>query len=477
MEENKIVAVIYIDGSAGPTNPGQYASGSHGYIYMENNPSKKTVSKPNKNKITTSGYIGEDIFKAEEYIVINPISYFDAIFGYSGIGTNNMAEVLAMIESYNTITTQYTTKVNKFIFKTDSMYLINVVNKIRAIGPKWRDDNRPNMNLWEILENLLNSAIENNIEIIIDKVLGHSGLLGNHLADRLAYLARYKASLNIPETVYHFTDSKDYWTVNNNRHAFLRFKQLFFVNTLRTKQPEIVYHIMNYAKDVEIGKKSNIALFGLVVLKERQDVIEQVINAYQHNLGSLSLVATVDLNVAYTHMNVMYQKLFGNYIYSPSNKIKTIMSMLEEDPIAYSVVPSGLAVQAIERMDNLYIILNRYRENIKHSDYINIDITDQVYNIEKDKYSVLLSNGASVMYIQVDAYNKNLNIPIELGKECIDRNQFKAIEKEIPKVTIVIHAATELCFYYYIIVECVKSGDISVWCNFYTNKLLFKAKK
>lgn len=507
MEEllEKQIAVVYTDGSANP-NPGYYGSGAHGYIYTIKNIGKKTSDKPNKYLLSTLGYLElTELAKYKEltsdeikeildkkdsdlttiknmlvnehrYAEVIPDYYVNAYYSYSGIGTNNVAEVLAFINITNQLVNE-DLNLTEIMIKTDSTYLIHIFNTVLK-DDSWMNTVDTNVDYWHQIRALVNMLKDKDITIKLIKVLGHSTAIGNNLADRMAFVARNNASLNNVSSNFKLTPGKKYWNSDADRHTFLKFKQLFFTNNLRETINEKFYSIMEYKKEEDVGKKSHEALFGLVILNEAPSLIEDTIKAYQTNLNTLSIISTLDLNALYAQTTRHYHELYNNYIYN-FNKRNTTLMALGEIPIVYSIVPSGLANQALDRMMLLYDIIKEYR--IKDSEKVTrtfIDVTDKFYLKEpKNKVTTLLPKDTANFSLTVTVNDIELFVPIELGKDCPSRNQFKQIEKDDVSVHLVIKQASEFAYNYYILVEMKATNDIGVFCNFYGNLLLLDKKK
>lgn len=488
LETNINIAVIYGDGSAGPSNPGFYGSGVHGYIYNTANLDKKNGDRPNKYIISDTGYLEmEQLLRYPNYKTVIPDYYINGIFSYKKFSTNNVAELNAFIEVCHHILKLEEVKINKIIFKTDSMYLINVVNGtngiIKDVARNWeRDPNKPNLDYWHKIDKLLNLLAAANVVYEIVKVQGHSTSLGNHLADRMAFLARNESSRLNDNHEFKLSSSKNYWNAKLERHPFLSFKQLFFTNNFREANAENSFAIMNYKTDVEPGKKTHEACFGLVILKDKQDYIDNAITAYQKYLRMFSVISTVNLNDLYSQYVVNYTSLFGDKIYN-FNKKKGTLDALDEITVVNEIRPAGLATLALEKITWLYSILNFYKNITEYNNngYINpfmfIDVTDTFYGLdEKNKPVTLIKNGVNQISLTLPIDGIDIKFPLELGKDTLERNTLKRLEKQQPKVTLVYRKSTETYLEYFIIIELVETGDLSIWCNFYNNRIFLSKK-
>lgn len=496
--EKEYNAVVYCDGSCKP-NPGFGGSGAHGYIYAIDDIGGKTSDKPPKNSITTLGYIeAAELAKYKElkdasevkidseynYMNVVPTYYVDGVYCFDYEITNNIAEILALTITLDNLLKFDTIKLKNITIKTDSMYVIGVVKNImRDKNKSWAmEKDKPNLAYWKEIDLYLTTLAQLGITLHMSKVLGHSGDLANHLADRLANVGTASSMLACKEHFFHLTPAKKYWTMEKGRHPFLEYKQIYFTDVNRRAAKEAVYTVMNYPKikiepgllKMEPGHNNNEATFGLVILDKPVDVIENIIDEYQRQMRSMSIISTIDLSAVYSQRHLHYNKLFSNRIYS-FNRMGNVLSMFEELPIVFNIKPPGLANQAMERMTVLYDIINEYRlldkiEPIRQYQ----DITDMVYVVNGKKVETIIKNSDKFLMVDTVVNDKTITIPIQLGIDCINRNQFKHIEKDDTKVYLVTEKITDRFLSYYILVEMKATNDISVWCNFFSNNRLLK---
>lgn len=479
VEVSPFHAVCYVDGSAKP-NPGFYGSGIHGYIYTDADKDKKSGDKPNKYTISTIGYIGdEEKAKYPDLMSVVPSFYINGYKSNSGTGTNNIGEVMAAVTAIHRLMAEETLKpLMSILLITDSAYTIHIFDNVKN-DPKqsYRSKVTTNLDYWDILHNALTEAKEAGIDVKVQKIEGHSGAIGNHLSDRLAFLGRMESSRLTSDTEFVLTPAKQYWNPKSDRHPFLGFKQLFFTNTLRNSKSETFYAIMSHKKDTEPGENSHTATFGIVLLNNPPEIIEDVIRTFQTNLRTLSVISTLDLNEVYSQYHTTYYNLFKDRIYTFGSNANNL-NFLEElqNPLVYAINPPGRANLALEKMMDLYKILSEYRKlgDEKLTPMYNyIDITPYFYSSDGKKVQTIVTNDETLMLIPVKIGSHDVNIPIMLGIDTLTRNQFKSIEKEGTVVTLVVRQVSETAFQYYTIVYMEKTNDLSIWCNIYSN-LVFK---
>jgi len=342
-------AVLYSDGSAYPNPSNSWGSGFHGYTYSSDNLDKKNGDRPNKFIISNIGYIEVDLASKTKHQTVIPTKYINGYGSYNVHGSNNTAELMAVIYSVNELLKLTGgEKISSIRIKSDSAYTLGMVDRIKE-GIDWRTQYDKNLEYLAMIADFLNRAKENDVEIITEKVTAHDTSLGNYIADQLALLGRLISSrhnTDVEKLIY--TDPKKYWKPDLERHPFLQYKQLFFINDSGTEKP--LYAIMNYKKDDEPGKKSHEASFGLVILDEPIEIIEIVKSVYQSYLNSLSLISAVDLNMLFNQNTYMLYELFGKDIFTFNTRGRRYLSVLEEDIVCTEIHPAGLAKKALESL-------------------------------------------------------------------------------------------------------------------------------
>jgi len=111
--------------------------------------------------------------------------------GYSEKTTNNRMELTAVIKALEEISTWTQMIETRVIIYTDSSYVANAYNKKWINNWKrngWKNSKKEevkNKDLWIILDALV--TFFDKVEFV--KVKGHSGILGNERADKLATTA------------------------------------------------------------------------------------------------------------------------------------------------------------------------------------------------------------------------------------------------------------------------------------------------
>lgn len=485
---NKLV--VYTDGSFYPIpgNPtdGFYGAGAHGYIYdtSTENTIPKSGNNPKNHVITQRGYILKEKHKPDDKRKpVTPSHYFDATYSYSNKGNNVIAELKAVISTLESIKT-IEIPIEEILVITDSTYVIHCIDLIQ-IGnqERWDNEEYKNRDLIQLLKTTMESL---NIPIKHSKVEGHTGNIGNTLADRLSVYARNKSISREIGSTFNLVPADNYWNTQAQRHPFLRYRQMFITNSIQAPDDRNIYSIMEYSSSTEPGRKSHDACFGLVTLKEHQDLIEQTIKSYQNFayrigniLGSLSPVYTLDLNNLFSRNNMYYYNLFGSQSFNFIPKSKQLQAF-DGSPLIHNINPPGLALQALERMQSLYKILSDYESNTPSNNISYLDITKSIYDIKLSKsnqeiYNISLDTGQQHLTVDINL-GKPIKLLLDLGKDTLSRNQLKALESQRPNIILVTEelpsSKKTIRMYNYYTIVTTEDGDIGIFCNFYSGKIL-----
>lgn len=475
--EKQYAACVYTDGSANNMLK-IWGWGSHGYIYDINEKPKVTKNKPVNIVVTDIGYLEPGELKIKPNELVNPVAYLDWYGSYRRAGTNNVGELLAIIETVKKLLEHNVTKITLF---SDSTYAIGVFKSSKTKTKESIIKNvEANQDLWLLAKDINDTIEKSNIELTIEKIKAHNGHLGNHTADDMAMLGRYNSTkiMNDEEIDFTLREPQGYWKPKNERHPFLTAKQIFFTNNDKNLNE---YSLLGYKEENEIGKKMHIANFGLVVLKDKDETIDLVKNTYNELLGEHSVVSTVRMDLLFKPDNFKYVERYGKKCLMPLNKNRRGISILEKEIVANSINPPALAYTALNNLDNLRVVLNDFNSLRADKGYITgkefIDITDMYYTTNdkgKNVFKQELGNDVKSLKYVYEVDGKKADLIIQFGKDILARNPMKKIEKLEPKVYLVIVNSNNVKLDYYTIVDIESTGDQSVWSNFYAKTVFIK---
>jgi len=471
---NKYVAMIYTDGSAGPSNPGYYSTGLHGYIYDElEEVTKQQTDKPANVYMTNQGYIHRDDIVKYEFKHVKPVKYIDAAYSNVGVGTNNMGELIGVIKAIEEMT-KLDIHVEHLAIYTDSTYAMSVYNHV--ISNDWESEpNKANFDLIKVLANVVSNISDMSVKLV--KVPAHTGDTGNEIADRLAYIGRRLSTMftKEPKNAVYISDPKKYWKPTVEPHPFINYRQLMYNKATHRLNNKYLYYVTNYKHaDDEIGRKLHDASFGVVILNEREGFIEDVVDIFDNATGRLIKPTVVDITKLKTREATSYPSMFGDVIYDYNHRTEALR-LLEEQVIAKTVSPPGLAIQLTNEMNKLITALTDYQANGLAHYKEAIEITQVLYEIDdKGKYKIVIDNVAKTVDINVKLSAVDMTIPIVFGKDIISRNQLKKLEKFLPKVYFVPIKLDSSYYEYFTVIECGTTKDISLWNSMFANKIFIK---
>lgn len=113
--------------------------------------------------------------------------------GYELNSTNNKMELKAMIEALKFISLYgkqlKIKKTDNIIFYTDSAYVYNGLTKWIETWKRYKWNQLKNKPLWTIIDFYLTNLKHKYPKSEIKLIKGHNGLIGNEIADQLAYQA------------------------------------------------------------------------------------------------------------------------------------------------------------------------------------------------------------------------------------------------------------------------------------------------
>ncbi|MAP20169.1 MAG: hypothetical protein CL582_04425, partial [Alteromonadaceae bacterium] len=208
----KLSLVMYTDGGCKPSR-GHGGYGFHGYLYTDEKPKQGAGAKAVPTK---EGYV---VGAKDNAVTVH--NYIDCACPFEEITTNNITEMEGVKQAMETAMQQ---DVEKLLVLTDSNY---VLKGLTEWVPGWikRDWRKPdgeevqNKNEWLSLLSVRDRLEASGIKLKIDKVRGHSGDLGNTMADMLASAAVIMARKGLSDKIFKVSEAKGYW---NNKVDYNR---------------------------------------------------------------------------------------------------------------------------------------------------------------------------------------------------------------------------------------------------------------
>ena len=469
--------VLICDGGARP-NPGDAGWGLHGYLYSTAVPKKGTGNSTHVP--TESGYK----LKSSGAAQVTPIHYVDGYGSFAGSVSNNLAEIVGMINAFKHAL-EYNIQALQIF--TDSEYVLNgITNWYKTwIRNDWiKSDGKEitSASYWKELVELRDRAEQRGIKISFDWVKGHSGDLGNELADKLATIGVLQAKRERVTTGQITTSLPEgYWGYEPARHPFLNNRRMYF-NTLAGGCVPGVYYMGEHGKDDELlGKRISDGAYSVVFLSEPDPVVE-LIRKYQSTMAdeidSICMIRLDQLYKPETHQELTTYGL--NAVYQRDPK-RLDLHCLDKSPLTRELDPPRLAMRAVESVSELSDRLQQYLD--KHPGIVTTDLTGVFYEITtktpkkgepstamklKSEYNVgFAALQVDANYAGADGAVASAVITMTLGIDLLDRNALKRLESHNPKVTLITWSEAPGVFRYATVIETDK--DKGIWAGAYSN--------
>lgn len=483
LQDLKVDTVLYLSICKNREKVNTFSLGIHGYVLCKEIEKKKTGDKPGKFTITDIGYIDNDIkanYPDKEAEI--PSFYFNyaktinestiagiMIETLKSIGDLVKVKILEKIkEEYEKLEVLYQPyTIDKLVILTNSSMFLNIVNEenIESLAVLL---NNPSDELMKMYDVMLSSLLTSGNSVSINSIPNYETNIGLNIASGLALYQIMNQQDELLDLF--FRDRIKFWDIKENVHPLLRFRQLFFTNQSDTDK---FLSVMEYPTNKTIGSRSSSACFGVVECSDTTDLIKESIDIYKDYTNPLSVLCTVDLKNLFCPDNIRNSWSMGKHRYEINRH--GILKTLTGEDIIYPVLPSGLATKVYDSMSRLHSILDNYKNNRTGKTLTFVDITHDFFQEdEKGNLNFTIPQGQNDLLLKIQAYDNTLVVPIELGKDCIYRNSLKHLEKEHPKITLVLEKGKDSTIVnYYTIVECDKG--IGIYCNFYSGKIILSS--
>lgn len=493
--------VLYTDG--GERRCSGY--GIHGYVYDSEKPLEKNGKKTDVP--TSVGYLNQEDLKTQTLKLVKPLHYVDTIAGLPSGVSNNAAELQAAICG---VDIAKTAKAKELTILTDSKL---VVNGITEWLPKWQNNNwlnsqgQPvaNKELWEKLKSNVSDLEQSGTAISWRWVKGHSGNLGNELADLHAtfgIVAANKGDFTISTTV---SDSKKYWAPEADYNRLLGNGKFYFITNTPleiTTDNRYVYYCGDHGNDGDdLGKRVPDASYSVLYLTEKEPVLE-LVREYQNTVqgpngfdvvvGYLGNIFNAE-NYSWLKENgdtyLNHHPVHGDIYLPASNapKVGNTQHLKTDFVSGYRLTevrkPPLLAARAINHLNALQILLDDFVKNRDACEgAVVTEITPHLYETETSKKGevckLLKSIGTSIKSIKVpvsyriaDA-EKQADVVLTLGIDLPVRNTLNALAESKPKVFVLTFIESPVSFRYVTVIDTGR--DIGIFSSVHSNLKVLK---
>lgn len=463
--------VVYTDGGCKPSR-GHGGYGVHGYLYTDDKPKQGAGAKAVPTK---EGYV---VGAKDKAVTVH--GYIDCIGPFEDITTNNITEMEGVKQAMEIA---MKLDVESIYLLTDSNYVMKGLNEW---VPGWikrgwvKADGEPvqNRDEWLALLAVKDRLEASGIKLTIDKVRGHSGDLGNTMADLWASAAVIMARKGVHERLYRESEPKGYWSTKVDYNRLLSKSNWYFLagnaDLMETRDGRFVYHLGSHGpKDDLLGKPMSDASYSVVYLKEPDPVLAKVREVIDANatidnqvvIGRLSNITTPD-----NYLSI--QNHGGNLIECENGKLDS--KNHAGVTITTEQRPARLAYRMLEAMNTMEALLEDY---LTGRTVTVTDITDEIFDKEekkdKVKYKIKKDLTVSTRYLDVDVdYNvagktDSIDVRLLLGMDLPDRNTLAALAPKLPSVKVITWKESDKAFRFATIVEC--DGDVGIFSSFYSN--------
>lgn len=478
-------AVIYTDGGAKP-NPGFIGWGMHGYLYTTE-PAKQGPGI-SKHKITEAGYMFPNKVTSP---IVTPIQYYDFLGSKLNTGTNNEAELTALVHSLQQLAVEQITRLHVF---TDSDYLVKgikqgIVNWKRSNWRKANGDPLVNATLWQQIDQLLTDYANRKIDVIVEWVKGHADNFGNIIADKLASIGVNYSINQTEKAEYKITPAKGYWKKETIKHPFIDHKRLYFNSDSSYNRPGHYFLAKPGSDDTIIGKKTPDAGYSLIRLNQPDTVLETIKEFQSIVSDDMNNITVMRLDKIYKPE--VYETIIdhGYHAMSRASKYNPAINYVDNHPLTVIQNPPGLCLRAVQCSGILEELLDIYlatkQENGTLYDWNNLKLHNvtNAFFISKNKRNNMTEDNLELdarfnvgfssleLPVTVDYEDKQiqLKVALVLGLDLPNRNSLKRIEKLKPSVNLLTWQEGSRCFRYVSIVEI--DDAIGVWSNYHGNQI------
>lgn len=478
-------AILYTDGGCKPSR-GFGGWGVHGYVFNENKPTQGSGVKGGQP--TAKGYNPD-----RKTTPVTVVQYIDGWGSFKEECTNNSAEITALLKSLEFLLS-YDQPISTVRFLIDSKYVINGASKWIT---QWSESNwiKPdgervsNADLWMQVQEKLAQVKAKGITLHFGWVKGHSGDIGNSIADRYAGWGITK-SLNAEDiSKFEVSEARGYWSPKNNINRMFCYNHWYFNTKTEYKGAPVsadgryVYHQGNQGKDDDLGYSASTAVYSVIMTKEEEPVLETIRvlqdKADKSRIGRVA-VGRLD-NILKPGIYKQLRTGDPDYLHVPRRT--TSIHSISGEVLTQIQEPARLAFRAVEALSFLEDLLERFLRK-ETQGFTLTDITERIYyhdekdkkkpwKIRKDIDSRIFSILTNVNYDTGKHQGFKL-VPLILGSDIARRNTLSALAERSPKVYAIAWREADNAFRYGTIIEA--GEDVGIWACVYSNLKLVGQK-
>lgn len=484
--------VAYTDGSSRQHN-GSAGTGVHGYIFRLPSEGERTT-KFDAYEPTDMGYfLTKDVPEQARRVVVTDV--FNIVYPLPLGSTNNQAEILGIQILFKEIGA-YLEKSDYLYLLSDSKYTLNSLGEWypSRVRSNWKKPDGTEFSNREIITEayeLLQTQKARGF-VKLEKVLGHSGELGNTHADYLSNIASNLSEvgeLDVLTTI----SPKGFFKNDVRLHPFLNLKRVYF-NTIGGRHTPGVYRQTGWRGNIDYihGKMQPEVVYSVVKVKDPDPVMENVI-ARQEEYGSPYQSLVYASTKAINSGDVMpWLVEYGPRALQKHYRNLNLIGM-DGQVVTRELSKHELPLRAIEIFTHLEDMLDEYVEEAPNYEsdslwpcrtFLVNDITDLFYETEtkvvkgEEKKISKLRKEMVVGIKTIEApirfsdgeKSVQSTVTLTFNEDLPDRNNLKKYESMNPKIRLIAWKTSSSMARFATILDC--DDGVGVWANYFSNQLV-----
>lgn len=495
--------VVYTDGS-GLLEYRTWGLGFIGYSYeVKDGKDPKNSYKPDKSLIkklnpTNLGFVTKELIAEDPmYSKSTPVEVDKILYGFKEgdiDNTNNFAEASAVKEVFNIIKTEIDSghEVNSIMIKTDSQMVVTVMTSLWNSEKDFDYNRFAYPELYKTIHELMKFFKSKNVKFSVLHVYGHSSSLGNHIADRLAFVGRNlhttRKMTACDETGFKYilenasVLNDEFEEYENGPMLKQPFNRLFFplFNGNMSR-----YNVMEYAKnDKDMGTRNPSITFGFVKEDDPDKTVEAILNSKEADKIKDEYFHLLIQNLNKPIPFLMLK--LGESVINFKNKA---LRILDDVDILVMSEPSGLIRQQLDRYIKTDMALDAYEHFKNNKKKVNnseiVDLTDKFFKVDKDKVKCVIKHNEEDFKVTTKMDGHDFEHVVKFKSFLPVQKYFRDFEKGYKDIkcyflTILVSKnefkkRTSYLFDDYFIVDAESSDGkrhLSVWCNFYSGRTI-----
>jgi len=257
-------------------------------------------------------------------------------------------------------------------------------------------------------------------------------------------------------------------------------RRMYF-NTLPEHCSPGNYHLGEHGTDDEhLGKRISDGGYSVIRLKKPDPVVETIRNFVCKEAKGEDSLAMILVDKIYRGDTYASLTSYGEGAIRRPNPYRLDMICIDDEPMVRELRPARIAMRAVDSLIELSRKLDLFLEN---SSLIAVtDLTPILYETTaktskagvttsitklKPEYNVGFAAMDVLANYKAGDATKQAKVTITLGIDSLDRNSFKRIEEDNPKVSLISWMESETIFRYATVVQT--DSGVGIWAGVYSN--------